>query len=306
MWTGVVGDAVLKPKRPMTSDTTLPFDSITKVAVATLAMRLVEEGRLALDDPIAKWYPAWRGDPQAAVRDLLGHTSGMGDPPGPFWDRVLDGRLQSVSRRQFVLAAGKPGPRTSVATYSNAGFVLAGMILERAAGESVAVGMRREVFDHPGGDGLAMQPSETPHEPRGHSYWYPHGLGKPLAANDGGPLLPSKRMATMASAAGSLAGDVPSLVRWGHELLGGHILQPQSLREMAKFHSSEGWDGYGLGLAKVTYEGHLMWGHTGDGQGSHTELWHLPKENVTIGVTWNDDAIDGEAGIFQALLQEAV
>src|SRR3954466_9923128 len=64
-WAGNAGNAVLDPRRPMTSQTALPFDSVTKVAVAVLTMRLVEQHKLALDDPISKWYPAWNGDPQA-------------------------------------------------------------------------------------------------------------------------------------------------------------------------------------------------------------------------------------------------
>ena len=61
MWRGAAGDAVVKPRRPMTPDTSLPFDSITKLAAAALAMRLVEEGKLRLDDPIVRWYPALAG-----------------------------------------------------------------------------------------------------------------------------------------------------------------------------------------------------------------------------------------------------
>src|SRR5690348_5295738 len=52
-------------------------------------------------------------------------------------------------------------------------------------------------------------------------------------------------------------------------------------------------DGYGLGLAKWSVvDGRLMWGHTGDGVGSHSELWYLPEEHVTVAVTWNDDAVN--------------
>ena len=76
LWRGAAGEAVTKPKRPMTPDTSLPLDSVTKVATAALAMRLVERGRLRLDDPILRWYPRWRGDARATVRDLLGHTAG--------------------------------------------------------------------------------------------------------------------------------------------------------------------------------------------------------------------------------------
>src|ERR671931_356406 len=138
--------------------------------------------------------------------------------------------------------------------------MVAGMILQRAAGEPVATVARRELFDHPGGAGLAFQPAEAPAAPHAHSYWHPDIVGRRVDAN-----------------------DVPSLARWASELLGGRILKPASLREMTRFHFGDSWDGYGLGLAKWTVvDGHLMWGHTGDGIGTHTELWYLPKKHLTV------------------------
>jgi CubicO group peptidase (beta-lactamase class C family) len=80
-WRGATGAAVLEPRRAMTPATAVPFDSVTKVATAALALRLAEMGRLRLNDPITRWYGEWRGDPNATVRDLLGHTAGLGDPP---------------------------------------------------------------------------------------------------------------------------------------------------------------------------------------------------------------------------------
>jgi D-alanyl-D-alanine carboxypeptidase len=110
----------------------------------------------------------------------------------------------------------------------------------------------------------------------------------------------------MASGAIGLAGDVPSLARWGSELLGGRVLEPSSLQEMQDVHQGEFWSGYGLGLAKWYVDDHEMWGHTGDGLGTHTELWYVPKERVTVAVAWNDGAIDNDGGIFQALVRAAV
>jgi D-alanyl-D-alanine carboxypeptidase len=306
-WTGAAGYAVLHPRRTMTTATTLPFDSVTKIVTAAAAMRLVERHRLRLDDPIHRWYPAWRGDPGATVRDLLAHMSGLGDPPRAFFNIPIKHPRRWISPRQFVVAAGRPGPRTSRAEYSNAGFMLAGIIIERAGGEPVAALARRELFDHPGGDGLALQPAERPAAPRGHAYWHPDIVGKPVDASDGGPLIPSRGFASMAGTAGGLAGDVPSLARWGSELLGGRILEPSSLREMTRFHLGGVWDAYGLGLAKWSVvDGHLMWGHTGDGIGSHTELWYLPKERITVAVTWNDDAINFEGQYLPTLVRAAL
>jgi D-alanyl-D-alanine carboxypeptidase len=300
VWRGAAGDAVVKPRRAMTPATSLPFDSITKVATAALAMRLVEQGRLRLDDPIARWYPDWRGDARATIRDLLGHTSGARDPEG-----TIDPR-EKLSPSRVLAAAPKPGPRTDDAQYSNVGYVIVGRILARAARAPLATAMRREVFGHPGGSGLAFQPAEQPRPPRAHSYWYPDGGGTPVDASDGGPILPYRSLAATFAAAGALAGDVPSLARWGHELLGGRVLSPASLREMARFHPGGFWEAYGLGLAKDSFEDRTMWGHGGDGLGSHTEFWHLPRERLTLAVTWNDDLLDREGGLHLTLLRAAL
>jgi D-alanyl-D-alanine carboxypeptidase len=302
-WKGAAGHAVLEPRARMTSRTSLPFDSVTKIATAALALRLVEQGRLALDDPVRRWYRAWRGDPVATVADLLGHTSGARDPPERFWKRVLAHPRRVVSDREFLAAAPQPAPRTDSAEYANAGFTVAGIVLERAGREPLARAMRREVFDHPGGDGLALQPAERPRPPHAHSYWYPRGVGDPVDASDGGPLLPSRTVAGLAGPAGGLAGDVPSLARWGHELLSGRILEPASLRAMRRFGPSDAWDGYGLGLAKSYRNDAETWGHTGDFLGSHTELWHMPSERLTLAVSWNDDVIEDDGGFLPALFQ---
>ena len=306
-WRGASGAAVIKPRLAMTPGTALPFDSVTKVATAALALRLAEMGRLRLDDPITRWYARWRGDPEATVRDLLGHTAGVGDPPDAFWQRMLRNPREQPTPREFISATPRPGPRTSDAEYSNAGFLIAGLILQRAAREPIAAVMRREILSAPGGGGLALQPAERPRTPHAHSYWYPAGLtAAPADVSDGGPLLPSREWAGLASPAGGLAGDVPSLARWAHELLGGNVLAPASLREMTDFHYLPMAEGYGLGLMLNSLHDRVLWGHSGDGLGSHTELWHVPRERLTIAVSWNDDMIDNEGGIFEALLSIAL
>lgn len=105
----------------------------------------------------------------------------------------------------------------------------------------------------------------------------------------------------MATSAGALAGDVPSLARWGHELLDGHIVKSPSLRAMTRFHPGGFAEAYGLGLTRSLIDDHTMWGHTGNGIASHTEFWHLPRENVTIAITWNNDNRD--ADILPALMR---
>jgi hypothetical protein len=107
-------------------------------------------------------------------------------------------------------------------------------------------------------------------------------------------------------AAGGLAGDVPSLARWAHELLSGRILKPESLEQMTRFHDGDYWPGYGLGLASDASGGVQMWGHTGDGLGSHTELWHAPRERLTVAMSWNDSEFEGDPPFMRALVRTAL
>jgi D-alanyl-D-alanine carboxypeptidase len=306
-WSGAYGRAVIDPPRAMTTQTSLTFNSVTKMATATLALRLVEQGRLLLDDPIRRWYPAWRGDEAATVRDLLAHTSGARDPSRAFFTRVLRRPEARLGPEDEIRGSPRPGPRTTETEYSDTGFVIAGLVLEAAGGAPVAELMRRDVFNHPGGDGLVLQPAERPRVPIAHAYWYPHGLADPVDTSDGGPFVPNRAFAGLGSTAAAIAGDVPSLARWAHELLGRRILQPGSLAEMTRFRRGGFWEAYGLGLARDSVDGREMWGHSGDGLGMHTELWHLRRENLTVAVTWNDDVLDhGDTPILRALVRTAV
>jgi hypothetical protein len=127
-----------------------------------------------------------------------------------------------------------------------------------------------------------------------------------MDASDGGPVLPSRALAALSSTAGALAGDTTSLARWGHELFRGNVLEEGSLREMTRFRPGALWEDYGLGLARDSFEDRVMWGHGGDGLGSHTEFWHLPRERLTLAVSWNDDLLDREGGLHLPLLRAAL
>jgi CubicO group peptidase (beta-lactamase class C family) len=121
-----------------TEDSLFQIGSITKLYTATLVMQLVEEGRVDLDAPVVTYLPELRlGDPEvtAAVtlRHLLTHTSGIAGDHFP----DLGGGDDVVARYVADCAEiGQTQPLGATMSYCNAGFVIAGRVVERITGES--------------------------------------------------------------------------------------------------------------------------------------------------------------------------
>jgi CubicO group peptidase (beta-lactamase class C family) len=114
---------------------TTAFDlaSLTKVFVATAALRAVEAGLLSLDGSLGAWLPEWADGPHAPItlRLLLAHASGMHS--GADYRSLLDWNVE-----RFALVrplAARPGERV---IYSDLGFFALGVLLARAAGRSLA------------------------------------------------------------------------------------------------------------------------------------------------------------------------
>jgi CubicO group peptidase (beta-lactamase class C family) len=136
LWRDVAGTLTYDAGAPQANAETI-FDlaSITKVmATASLAMRAIDEGRLALDDAIARWLPSWRGPEREAVtiRDLLAHASGLAEYR-PLY-------RECAGRAEFERAIGalplEYVPRTR-SIYSDLGFILLGFILEGVLGAAL-------------------------------------------------------------------------------------------------------------------------------------------------------------------------
>jgi hypothetical protein len=60
------------------------------------------------------------------------------------------------------------------------------------------------------------------------------------------------------------------------------------------------------GAALNSVDSHIMWCHSGDGGGDHTELWHLPPERLTVAISWNDAATGSESPILRPMVRAAL
>jgi CubicO group peptidase (beta-lactamase class C family) len=156
LWTAAIGTLTYEADSPQATPATV-FDlaSLTKVvATTTLAMRAVDEGRLALDGRVADWLRDWRGADREAVtiRDLLTHASGL-TAYLPFF-RDYTGRPEF---ERAICTMPLEYPPRSQALYSDLGFILLGFILEDARqGASSSGEARSAKAEGPGSQGVRL------------------------------------------------------------------------------------------------------------------------------------------------------
>lgn len=149
--------------RPVTASTLFQIGSITKTISAALALRLCDQGRLALDTPVKAWLPKLRlKDSSVArrltLRHLLTHTGGWA---GDYFDdtgRGEDALSLMCSRLRFL---PQQTPLGTTWSYNNAGFYLVGRLIEAATGESYEHAVRTRLFSPLGMEGSIFFPEDA-------------------------------------------------------------------------------------------------------------------------------------------------
>lgn len=137
---------------PATIRTVYDTASLTKaVCTSVLAMRAIADGKLALDDRVARHLPEFRGEGKSdvTVRHLLCHAAGL-PAHRPFYEAVAPGTPAAEAAREIALAAAEeplvnlPG---TVSLYSDLGFILLGWVVARVAGAELDILFRRQMFE---------------------------------------------------------------------------------------------------------------------------------------------------------------
>jgi CubicO group peptidase (beta-lactamase class C family) len=268
------GEADVEHHVPAADSTIYQSGSVGKQFTSALILDLAGEGRLGLDDPIARWLPegppSWRG---ITVRHLLTHTSGIPD----YADSTLDYRRDFSEGELVRLAAGlpprfEPGARWS---YSNTGYVLLGAIIHRITGTFYGDLLRSQVFE-PLGMRTARIISESAIVPN-------RADGYRLV---GGRLQHQEWVAPQlnTTADGSLYLTVLDLARWAVALNRRRYPGADGL--------TQSWtpvrlnDGgtypYGFGWALDQQRGYPRIGHTGSWQGFKASIQRYPEQDLTV------------------------
>lgn len=289
------GFANLEDQALVTADTAFRIGSITKEFTAACILLLAERGKLSLNDPLAKYLPAFPRGSEVTLRQLLTHTSGIHNYTSlPDFFAEISHRELSTAAMVEVIARERPlfdfEPGTKF-TYSNSGFFLLGAVIEKVSGQSYPAFLQANV----------LSPLELRHtRPDNYAEIVPgraSGYERAKDAPDGFTNADYISI-TVAASAGAMRSTLGDLLRWQDALLDGKLLKPQSLATMlspgrlsggrlASTTAPAGEDGtarleYGLGIAVGTQHGRKMIGHGGSINGFNASLESYPDQQTTI------------------------
>jgi CubicO group peptidase (beta-lactamase class C family) len=280
---------------PMTVGHVLPIASLTKQFAAAAVLRFLEQGRLGLDDPVALHLPgaaagaALQGRP-VTVRQLLTHTAGLPDfadrpdpaePGGPGAGRLGPALPEStLARVRGVPFDFAPGAELR---YSNTGYLLLGMLVERLAGEPLDRHLARTLF-RPAGMATAR------------------GCGAPVPGyrhRRAGLERAAWMEPSVAHAAGGtyLCASALDLTAWNAALHGGRVLRPASYATMTTGATVGGAGGagrtlrsrYGFGVLLTPLAGRHAVHHGGDVRGFTSHLAYLPGDSLSVALLLNTE-----------------
>ena len=258
-----------------TTDTQFCLGSMNKMFTAVAILQLAQQGKLALDDPIGKYwhdYPNRDLASRVTVRELLDHTGGTGDIFTPEYEAH---RLETRTLADYVTLFGdratrfEPGSRME---YSNYGFILLGRLIELMTGDSYESYVQKHVFLPAGMLHTDSRPEVNRVDDRATGYTHSPGGLVPNTAT----------LPWSGTSAGGGYSTVHDLLLFAEALQNGKLISPALLKQAT---TDQTHQGYGLGFY-VLPEGY---GHGGGSIGINGELHILPERGYVLIALANRD-----------------
>lgn len=295
VYTQAYGSARLDPPVAARPDMRYSIGSISKQFAAAAILLLQQEGKLSLDDPVAKFLPGLTRAREVTIRQLLSHTSGYQD----YWpqDYVPLFMLDSVTAQGILDRWAKkpldfdPGTRWQ---YSNTNYVIAGLIVEQASGMPFFEFLRARILAPLGLQSVVnIDLGRLPQsDPTGYLR-YALGPARPAPKEGKGWLF----------AAGELAMTAADLAKWDISLMNQRLLAPASYREMETetlLKNGTG-TGYGLGVDVGMNAGRRVISHGGEVSGFTATNLVFPDDHAAVIALVNQDAVGASGSIAQRI-----
>ena len=269
---------------PNTVQTKFRIASLTKQFTAACILLLQERGKLSVHDPVSRYVPDLPQDWQGiTIHQLLTHTSGIPNYPGmPPIENKLN-RTGATPRQILEVAATKPldfKPGSKL-QYTNTGYVLLGMVIEKVSGTSYANFLQKEIFTPLGmkDSGYDIVSKILPQ--RASGYMVEAGHIKNSDFID----------ISIPFAAGGIYSTVDDMYRWSEALANGKLLSTASINQMFGIYPEALLDGmhYGYGVVIAERFGRQLYYHGGGVKGFESVIQRYPKEKLCIIVLENLD-----------------
>jgi D-alanyl-D-alanine carboxypeptidase len=279
-----------------TADADAPYQiaSISKQFAAAAVLLLQRDGKLSLNDVVGKYVPGISGGDKITIRQVLSHTSGLQD----YWpqDYSFKAMATPVSPQGILDGWAKkpldfaPGTQWQ---YSNTGYVVAGLIIEKVSGMPLLDFLKARIFKPLGITAYDQDLATGPNFPQGYGR---HALGpvraEPPAANG------------WLYAAGELSMSARDLAKWDIARIDRAILTPADwAAQEATVKLTDGTDThYGLGVFNRDTGGRHMIEHNGEAVGFISENMVFPDEKAAFVVLTNTWSSSAAGSIANALV----
>lgn len=300
-----LGDADVASKRSASTETPYRVASNSKMFTATAILQLQEAGKLRLDDAVQTFVPwlkkhadtRWH---QVTIRQLLSHSAGVSrdSSRAGYWALQYPFPTTAEIKKVILEDALIYDPNVSM-KYSNYGFSLLGLVIEKASGLSYNEYVKKNIIDRAGLRHTAPEySSDIDTLAIGYTGKNRDGRRLPIDHVMTGGLSPATGFVSTPS-------DMCRFLDALHDKTKG-LLSIQSLREMSRIHSKARYGQgmkqfYGLGLEMGDINGNWVVGHGGGFPGQVTLSLHLPDDALSISVVANARDI-GVGSIAKSLL----
>lgn len=269
--------------RPMTTDLYTRIGSETKTFTVTALLKLVDDRRIRLDDPISRYVDGVPNGRRITLRHLAEMRSGLfpytADPD--FVHDLLSDPSRSFTPRE-VLAYGFRHPNTFAPgtrfEYSNTNLVLLGLVIEKVSGQRAADFIHRRV----------LRPAHLDHTlfPSGPEFPEPHARGYTNQTLSGEIEDATDWNPSWGWTAGAMISNLHDLHRWARIVATGTLLSPQTQKQrLTMLPTGHPGTRYGLGI----FESGGWIGHNGSIPGYESVTVYLPSRQATLVVLLNTD-----------------
>jgi len=277
------GLADREKKTPNQLKTRFRLGSMNKMFTAVATLQLVQAGKLDLKTPFGKYltdYPNQDVASKVTIEQLLTHTGGTGDIFGPEFEKH---RLELKTLQDYVTLYGKRGPDFEPGSqwrYSNYGFLLLGVLIEKVSGQSYYDYVRDHIFKPAGMTGTDSEPEDQAVSDRSVGYTKFGGNG--LQRNT--DTLPYR-----GTSAGGGYSTVEDLSRFATALQTNKLLNAQYTELLTTGKVDTGRGKYAFGFQDEVINGTRCFGHGGGAPGMNGELKICPASGYVLVVLANLD-----------------